>query len=123
MPNRQTLFIGMPKPPRPTVQDEKVASRIAARIVEAVNLDEFYWTKEEVPDRIADVTQEIVLYGKPRGVFYRLWKKQPLADCSGRRGGHPYGWDGIDDHCRDIADEIAKEELERAVEEYRERYL
>ena len=108
--------------PRPTIRDPLVAERIAKRIVAEVNLDEFYWTAAELPDRIWDVTQEIILAGNPRTVFSRLYRKQPPCSCSGERGGHPYGWEGIDEHCDVIADEIANDELFAARDEWHKRW-
>lgn len=110
------------KPPRPTMRTEQVALRIAERIVKEVNLDDYYWEPRELPDRIWDVQQEIIQAGYPAGVFWRLWKKQPLISCKGERGLHPYGWKEIDDHCRHIADGIADEETAKAVAEWRRRY-
>jgi hypothetical protein len=43
-----------------------VARRIAERIVAEVNQDDYYWTPDELPDRIADVAEEIVAHGNPR---------------------------------------------------------
>lgn len=109
----QTCFPGM-RPKRPTMRTRRVAEAIARRIVEEVNIDDFYWTREELPDRIADVAEEIMRRGPVQSIFYRLWKGQPPFDSSGR----PYGWEGIDDHCNAIVHEIAHEELARAVREH-----
>lgn len=110
------------KPPIPTIRSEQVAKRIAERIVAEVNQDDFYWVPEEIEDRIWDVQREIMRCGKPATVFSRLYRQQPPVNCKGERGGHPYGWEGIDEHCREIADEIAEEELKSAVKEYKRRY-
>lgn len=120
---KQTRFPTMRhlKPPRPTIRTQAVARRIAQRIVSEVNLDEFYWERHEIEDRVDDVTREIMRVGRPRTVFHRLYLQQPLFD--GQRGGDPYGWEGIEEHCESIADEIADEELRKAVEEYERRYL
>ena len=118
---KQQCFPGL-KPPRPTIRTERVARRIAERIVKEVNLDDFYWTLEELPERIEDVTREIVRKSTPATVFKRLYRQQqPISD-KGERGAHPYGWEGIDEHCRHIAAEIATEELERAQAEWRRDY-
>lgn len=111
---KQKTFPGM-RPPRPTIRTRRVAERVAVRLVEAVNLDEFYWTREELPERIADVTEEIMRLGFPAAVFKRLHKQERnrLGD-----GGHNYGWEGIHEHCGVIADDIACEELERAFVEW-----
>lgn len=111
------------RPPRPTIQDEGVALSIARRIVAEVNLDEFYWAADEVPDRIYDVQQEIMRAGNPAEVFDRLWCRQPPINCRGERGGHPYGWECIDEHCRHIADDIARDELAKARAAYAKRYM
>jgi predicted DNA-binding protein (UPF0278 family) len=104
------------------MRTERVAKAIAARIVAEVNLDDFYWTPEEVPERIEDVTKEIVRCGRPASVFYRLWKQQhPISD-SGLRADDPYGWEGIDEHCRHIGNEIAREEVQKAVDQYERDY-
>jgi len=102
------------RPPRPTTRDKKVARRISERLVCEVNLDDFYWEPSEIEDRVLDVTAEIVLNGEPAKVFHRLAKKYTGAD--------PYGWEGIDDHCRAIADEIEAEEVQKARREYAKRY-
>lgn len=111
------------RPDPPTIRTARVAHAIAARIVKAVNLDEFYWTFEELPERIADVEREIVRCGRPASVFERLHRQQPPVSDGGERGGHPYGWEGIDEHCYHIADEIAAEELEKALCEYKRDYI
>lgn len=105
------------RPPRPTIQSERVATAIARRIVAEVNLDDFYWEPEEISERIADVSDEIQRCGRPETVFSRLHKRQHLVSCSGE-----YGWEGIDEHCRAIADEIAAEELQAAIQWWRKRY-
>lgn len=119
---KQKRFDKMPIPPKPTIRTDYVAERIAKRIVEEVNLDEFYWTNNELPDRVWDVQQEIMREGKPATVFVRLEKRQPLLTCGGRRVTHPYGWEGMDDHCRCCAPDIAREELQSAIDDWRERY-
>lgn len=98
------------KPSRPTIQTKRVAEAIATRIVKEVNLDDFYWTPSELPDRIEDVTQEIMRCGNPATVFTRLRKSRGATD--------PYGWEGINEHCRHIGDEIASEELQNAIDKY-----
>ena len=110
------------RPPKPTIRDPIVAERIARRIVAEVNLDEFYWKTAELSDRIWDVQQEIVRCGNVPTVFSRLYRKQPPVSDRGDRGGHPYGWEGIDEHCRCIADDIAVEEVAKAVATWNERY-
>ena len=119
--SRQLCFGGL-KPEPPTIRSRRVAERIAKRIVAEVNLDEFYWTTKEVSDRIADVANEIARCGRPATVFARLWKRQPPISCNGERGAHPYGWEGIDERCRAIADEIASEELKKAMVQYERDY-
>lgn len=106
---KQLCFRGL-KPTVPTLRTPSVARRIAERIVAEVNLDEFYWEADSLPDRIADVTEEIVAHGNPKTVMDRLRRKMP------------HGWDAIVEHCRAIAGDIAREEVEKAVEEYRQHY-
>ena len=91
--------------------------RIAERIVSEVNLDEFYWTAEELPVRIWDVQQEIMRRGNVPMVFARLHKAEGLDV-----GGGKYGWEGIDEHCRMIGQEIAGEEKAKAIVEWNRRY-
>ena len=119
---RQLRFPRMPKPPRPMVRTEYVARAVAKRIVADVNLDEFYWSEEEVPERILDIQHEIMRVGRPATVFGRLYWQQPIINDAGERSGHPYGWEGIDAHCRAIASEIAAEELRKAVKYWEQRY-
>ena len=121
MMSKQTCLPGL-NPMPPTMRTPSVAHRIAERIVKEVNLDDFYWTPDELPERITDVAKEIVRVGRPGSVFSRLWKRQPPFNDDGERGGHPYGWEGIDEHCRHIAGEIAEEEVEAAVEKHRRNY-
>ena len=110
-------------PPRPTLQSERVAYKIAREIVIEVNLDEVYWTAEELDARIFDVQQEIITRGKPAFVFERLYHKQPFrTDEKRERVTAPYGWEGIDEHCQWIADEIAERKLAEAVESWNKRY-
>jgi hypothetical protein len=106
------------RPPKPTSRDEAVSLRIATRIVQEVNLDEFYWTAEELPDRIWDVQQEIMRSGYAKTVFARLHKAEG-PDV----GGGKYGWEGIDEHCRAIGQDITWDELAKAVKAWKERYL
>ena len=115
---KQICFPGL-KPPVPTMRTIRVVVAIARRIVEIVNLDDFYWESSEIPERITDVAAEIMRCGRPLSVFQRLHHQQPPISDSGERGGHPYGWDGIDDHCRAIADDIAREEVEKAVAQHK----
>lgn len=106
------------RPPRPTIRDERVALRIAERLVYLVNAGDgyFHWSAETVDDRVTDVWREIMRVGRPATVFARLERQQPPnAPCI-------YGWEGIDDDCRQAADEIAAEELAAAVKRYDERY-
>jgi hypothetical protein len=110
------------RPPVPTIRTPDVAERIARRIIAEVNLDDFYWEPGEIEDRVYDVTQEIARCGRPANVFSRLYQRQPPFNDRGDRGGHPFGWEGIDEHCRHIADEIAEEELDAARKHYTERY-
>lgn len=119
---KQLLFPGMPRPPRPTIRSETVALAVARRIIAEVNLDEFYWAENEIPDRIFDVQHEIMRCGRPATVFVRLERQQNLAGCTGERTTHPYGWNGIDERCRAMAPEIAKEELAAAIVDYESRY-
>lgn len=116
---QQLCFPGL-KPSKPTIRTPRVAERIAKRIVAAVNLDEFYWESSEIPDRVFDVAQEIMCCGRPATVFGRLQRKSPPVTNAPRseRVCHPYGWEGIDEHCREIADEIETEELRRAIGEW-----
>ena len=118
---QKQLRLPIPKsirPPRPTIRDEAVALRIAERIVAEVNLDEFYWTAAELPDRIWDVQQEIMQCGRLATVFQRLHASEG-PDV----GGGKYGWEGIDEHCRNIADDIAVEEVAKAMKAWKERYF
>lgn len=110
----QFCFSGL-KPSPPTIRSRIVAERVAARLVAEVNVDDLYWEPEEIPTRLADVTREIMRYGRPETVFSRLYKQQHPIDDTGRRGGHPYGWEGIDEYCRAIAKGIADEETAKAV--------
>lgn len=110
------------RPPRPTIRDERVALAIAKRIVTGVNPDNFHWDDCEIKDRIFDVQQEIMRCGRPATVFGRLRQRQPPVSCDGRRSAHPYGWEGIAEDCREIADEIAQQELATAVVHYIKRY-
>lgn len=111
------------RPPAPTIRDERVALAIARRIVAEVNLDDFYWATEEIPDRVFDVQQELIRGIVPADIFAALELKQPFISCERReRVLHPYGYEGIDEHCRHIANEIADQELETAVDAWRERY-
>lgn len=111
------------RPPKPTVNDECVARRIAERIVAEVNLDDFYWTPDETPRLMDEMTGEIMRAGRPRTVVRRLYKNQPLVSDNGQRGGHPWGWEGIEEHCFAIADKIEAEEINAAVEHWQKRYL
>jgi len=111
------------RPPKPTITSERVAEAIAKRIVAEVNLDECYWEADELEERILDVCGEIMRAGRPATVFSRLYRRQPLVNDRGDRGGHPYGWEGIDEHCRAIAGEIAEEELHAAVQWWKKRYF
>ena len=106
------------RPTRPSIRDEAVARRIAERIVREVNMDDFYWTPEELPERIWDTQQEIMRAGNVPTVFTRLHKAEG-ADA----GGGKYGWEGIDEHCRHIGQEIADEEHDKAIAEWRSRYF
>lgn len=115
----QLCFRGL-KPPKPTIRTEHVARRIAERIVAWCNGDECYWETDELPDRIAEVQTEIMRVGKPATVMARLEHRQPLASCGGERVTHPYGWEFLDDNCRAVGDQIAKEELAIAVAEWSE---
>lgn len=110
------------RPPKPTIRDVNVALLIAMRIVDEINLDEYYWKFEELPDRICDIQYEIMLAGKPATVFRRLEKKQPIILHNGTRGMWPYGRDGLERHCEAIADDIASEELAKAVKHWYRRY-
>lgn len=92
-----------------------MAEAIAKRLVAEVNLDDFYWEPEEVPERISDVSDEIQRSGCPATVFSRLVKR-------GSKNWHEYRWEGIDEHCRQIADDIAAEELQQAILWWRKRY-
>jgi hypothetical protein len=116
----QRCFDGL-RPLPPTIRSRSVAVKVAKRIVKEVNLDDFYWAPEELPDRIADIADEIMRAGNPATVITRLHEKQPLPD-GGIRAGHPYGWGGIDEHCRAIGDEIAAEVVREANTEYRRDY-
>ena len=111
----QRCFTGM-RPPQPTLRTRAVAEEVARRIVVEVNLDDFYWTAEEVPERIADVAEEIMRVGLPATVFTRLYGKQSA------RSGHPYGWDGIGEHCGHIADDIVTDGVSKAVKDYHRDY-
>ncbi len=113
MAKQQRLFGRDVRPPVPTVQTEAVALAIATRIVTEVNMDEFYWTKGEVPDCVLDVQDEIMRHGEPKTVFFRLWQ----------RGMSKYGWEGIEEHCEHIAGDIADEELKKARLKYAKRYM
>jgi hypothetical protein len=118
----QTCLPGL-KPKPPTIRSARVAAAIARRIVAAVNDDDFYWSPEDVPERIADVQREIMRCGRPAIVFLRLYSQQPFrTDGGGERVTDPYGWDGIHNHCSAIAAEIAAEEVEKAVTEYERQY-
>ena len=99
-----------------------MARKIAERIVAGVNMDDCYWTPDELPDRIADVSEEIVAHGNPATVMERLYRKQPPINDRGERGGEPWGWEGINSHCYAIGSEIAREEVAKAVEEWRRTY-
>lgn len=116
---RQLCFTGL-MPPKPTIRNRTVAERIARRITEAVNLDNFYWTPDEMADRVADVEEEIMRCVRPASVFDRLHRKSPpVSDRPGsERITHPYGWEGISEHCHAIADDIAAEELDTAIGEW-----
>jgi len=110
-------------PPRPTIRSESVAYQIAKEIVETVNLDEVYWTADELNDRIFDVQHDIMENGNPADVFERLHRKSPFkTDEQRERVTAPYGWEGIDEHCRHIAGMIAEEKLVDAVDAWKERY-
>ena len=123
MPLQLKLPIAI-RPPRPTIRDGVVSLRIAERLVREVNLDEFYWTAAELSDRVWDVQQEIMRHGNVPTVFHRLYRKQPFSTCEQRgRVTHPYGWDGIDEQCRTVGDDIAFDELAKAVKAWKERYL
>lgn len=115
------LRLSIPKairPPKPTIRDQAVALKIAERIVSEVNLDDFYWTPDELPDRIWDVQHEIMRCGNVPTVFSRLHKAEG-PDV----GGGKYGWEGIDEHCRHIGQEIADEEHGKAIAKWRRRYF
>ncbi len=116
-PFAQITFTGMPRPKRPTIRDEAVALRIAERLVAAVNIDDFYWEADESPDRVLDVQQEIMRVGRVATVFHRLWKRR-----QGDYGSRPYDWEGLDEHCRTIADQIVDEELIVAISRYNIQY-
>ena len=110
----QYCFSGM-KPKSPTIRSQSVAERVAARLVAAVNVDYFYWEHDEIPSRLADVTQEIMRCGRPGTVFIRLRKQYPIDAA----GCHPYGWEGLDEHCQSIARVIADEEIATAVDRHK----
>lgn len=110
------------RPPRPSIRDEVVALRIAERLVSEVNLDDFYWTPEELPTRVWEIQQEIMRKGDVRNVFARLYRRQPPVSCSGERGGHPYGWEGIQEHCYEIGQDIADDEQSKAIAKWKARY-
>ncbi len=110
------------KPSRPTVQDEAVAEEIARHIVEAVNLDEFYWEGDDVTARIRQVRDEIVLNGEPEKVFIRLAKKEPPADCQRRKSEQRLLYERVSEHCEHIAKAIVAEVLEASGKRYDERY-
>ena len=111
-------------PPRPTIRSDHVAYEIAKEIVIEVNLDEVYWTAEELDSRIFDVQQEIMARGKPAFVFERLYHKQPFrTDEKRERVTAPYGWEGIDEHSQWIAEEIAERKLTEATQAWEKRYL
>ena len=114
----QSCFSGM-KPPLPTIRSRSVAERVAARLVAEVNIDYFYWEPEEIPTRLADVTHEIMRCGRPETVFSRLYKQQLPIDDTGQRGGHPYGWEGIDEYCRVVAKGLADEETAKAADRHK----
>lgn len=110
------------KPPAPSLLDEAVATKIAMRIVTDVNMDEFYWSSDELNERVNDVRDEIMTGGDPGRVFDRLRAKHKPTSASGKREGHPYGFNGIALHCSQIATEITGSELIDAVKRYIERY-
>lgn len=97
-------------PPKPTIRDEAVARTIAERIVEIVNLDDFYWTESQCEEHIFEAQQKIMLGCAPAKVF---------ADQAQWQGDD---MEAIDDHCRAIADGIASEALQEAIARWRERY-
>lgn len=101
------------KPPAPTICDERVALRVAERLVAAVNINYFYWPADEVEERITDVWREIVRVGRPATVFSRLDRQAPDG---------PYGWEGTDEYCRKIAGGIAAEVLGAAKRRHKERH-
>ena len=96
------------RPPKPDMRDERVALAIARRIVDEVNLDDFYWTADEKEDRAYELAVSIVAGGGRSAVFKRL--------------PHAWKWEGIEDHYHDIAEEIAREELAAAIKHWQERY-
>jgi len=118
---KQKCFAGC-HPQRPTIRTPHVAEKIARRIVAAVNTDEFYWAADEIEDRVWDIQQELVRRGRPRTVFLRLEHLQRLGAYSRDRVTRPYGWEGIDEHCRDIGDTIAATVLAKAITTWEREY-
>jgi len=110
------------KPPRPEIQDDAIAEEIAKHIIEAVNLDEFYWDGDDIQDRIGKVRDEIIANGAPEHVFRRLAKKEPPASCSGEKSAQCRVYEGIADHCEHITKAIVAEVMEAANKRYDERY-
>jgi hypothetical protein len=110
------------RPPRPTVHDEAIAEEIATHIVEAVNLDEFYWEGDDITDLIAIVRDDIILHGEPEKVFLRIASKEPPEDCKGTKSQRCHMYETISQHCVHITGAIVAEVLEAAEKRYDERY-
>jgi len=110
------------RPPVPAVTDEAIAKAIAERLVEVVNLDDFYWDPRERPEIVEAVTSQIMATGKPGDALLDLWKKQPPVTDSGVRPIHPYGHSGMLAHAIHAAPIIQDEVMVEATRKYHERY-
>lgn len=99
-------------PPRPELTDEAVAGDAAVLAVGALNLDEFYWTGEEVAVRVLQM-QGLLMQG--RRLNARL-----IRELHGQHGGWKCG--DFEPHLEAIGPKIEQEVLESAVQRWRERY-
>lgn len=110
------------RPPRPELTDEPIARAVAERLVAALNDRIDCWEESEIPQRVEEITNEIIRTGRPAIVIGRLHQRQPPISCRGQRSHRPYGWEGLEDHCWRVADSIAAEVVGRACELYESAY-
>lgn len=100
------------RPPRPSRCDESVAVAIATRIVSEVNLDDFYWEPHQVSKKVDQMAVALM-----NGVFNGAKLIRHLHNKYG-----DWNREGVAEHCDYCGPGIEKEEVEKAVAHWRERY-